>query len=309
MPLIDVIDISVSRSKSQSELLLIKLQTSLTVEAGRGFLGYLTPAVIPHCNYRGRDQFLDDYKQGETTIGKENEWLLVTETSPFSRWAAYDRELEVLLIRMTKHLAHESASRTFNTILLDAIDPMGLKYSLVQIGSSTHFGAGGAKEADEAWTPEHVPRDRSHTWPSVVLEVAYSETPAQLQSGVRLRHRESQGDVKSTPQITIEKWEEMEKSTNGRFQRTQKTVIMRNFGGIRFTGAPLVIAFHKIFLRPPNNPKEQDVVLNHNQLEFLAETIWDQQQFRKRATAGQFPLSKHDLSSSGLCSKCGIRLT
>ncbi|KAL4771175.1 hypothetical protein BDW60DRAFT_208426 [Aspergillus nidulans var. acristatus] len=154
-----------------------------------GFLGYLTPAVVPHCHCRGRDQSLDDYKEAETTIGKESGSLLVTgvgrtafkthfletETSPFSRWAAYDRELEVLLIRMTKHPAHESASRTFNTILLDAIDPMGLEYFLVQIGSSTRFGAGGAKEADEAWTPKHVPRDRSHTWPSVVLEVAYSE--------------------------------------------------------------------------------------------------------------------------------------
>lgn len=51
---------------------------TVIVEASRSFLGYLTPAVIPHCHYRGRDQFLDDYKHAEITIDKENEWLLVT---------------------------------------------------------------------------------------------------------------------------------------------------------------------------------------------------------------------------------------
>jgi hypothetical protein len=109
---------------------------------------------------------------------------------------------------------------------MDAIDPMGLKYSLAQIGGATHFGAGGGKEADEAWRPRYVSGGRSPTWPSVVLEVAYSETKPKMQSGVRFWHRESQGDVKviltmhinkTSPQITIEKWEE---NADGHFGRT-----------------------------------------------------------------------------------------
>lgn len=73
---------------------------------------------------------------------------------------------------------------------------MGLKYSLVQIGSSTLFGAGGVKEADEAWMPKHVPHDWSYTWPSLVLDVANSETPAQLRSSIQFWHQEFQVDVK-----------------------------------------------------------------------------------------------------------------
>lgn len=37
----------------------------------------LTPAIVPHCLYQDRDQFLDDFKHAENTIGKDNEWLLV----------------------------------------------------------------------------------------------------------------------------------------------------------------------------------------------------------------------------------------
>jgi hypothetical protein len=42
----------------------------LVEEAGRGFLGHLTPAVVPHCPYQGRDQFLDDFKHAEIPLAR-----------------------------------------------------------------------------------------------------------------------------------------------------------------------------------------------------------------------------------------------
>ncbi|KAL4783509.1 hypothetical protein BJX76DRAFT_368368 [Aspergillus varians] len=268
-------------------------------DSRRGFLGQLTPAIIPHYPYRGREQFRDDFRHAVDTLGDQIEWFIVTgvdkktfttqflelESSPFSRWCAYDSELELLLVRMTKHPAHETASRTFNTILYNAIEHMGMKWSLAQVGSATHRAAIGGKEADEAWKPVRTPRGQSRAWPSAVLEVAYSETKRKLQSDVRYWHRASQGDVKviltiqinrNLPQVTIEQWEV---NANNKRERTQSVVISSRGRTIRVLGGPLIIDFSKLFLREPTIPREQDIVIEGERLRFLARQVWDVQNF------------------------------
>ncbi|KAL3434213.1 hypothetical protein BDV09DRAFT_186011 [Aspergillus tetrazonus] len=189
-------------------------------EAGRGFLGYLTPSVIRYRQYCGEDQFLNDFKDAFETDTRE--WFLVTgvnketftkvffepEFGPFSSWSSYDAELELLLVRMVK------------------------------LGNQ-----------------KHLPRGRSQDWPSAVLEDAFSEAKAKLQTDVRYWLRASEGDVKivftiqidhNVPKITIEKWNQT---------------------------SPLRIGFQKLFLRSPSTLKERDVEIGEEELQLLAEDV------------------------------------
>ncbi|KAL4816628.1 hypothetical protein BDW67DRAFT_184456 [Aspergillus spinulosporus] len=264
-------------------------------DPGRGFLGYLTPSVTRHYQYRGQDQFLNDFKDAFETDTRE--WFLMTgvdketftkvffepESGSFSSWSSYDPELELLLIRMVKSAAHESATETFNFLLLEAIGSVGMSYALRLSGSATHTATIGSKEPDKAWKPKHLPRGRSQDWPSAVLEVAFSETKAKLQTDVRYWLRASEGDVRivftieidqNAPKITIEKWES---NNNGRKHLQQRITISRRDNNITVSESPLRISFQKLFLRPPSTPKEYDVEIGEEKLRLLAEDVWDVQ--------------------------------
>lgn len=54
---------------------------------------------------------------------------------------------------MINSKAHETASMTFNHILLGALQPTGLHRHLKEFGSATHYAFVGAKEPDQAWRP------------------------------------------------------------------------------------------------------------------------------------------------------------
>ncbi|BCS26771.1 uncharacterized protein APUU_51482A [Aspergillus puulaauensis] len=184
-------------------------------DPGRGFLGNLTPSVIPHYAYRGREQFLCDYnafsEQFNNPPNCADQWFIVTgvnkrifdsnfrdpETGPFSNWCSYDTALELLLVRMPRSTTHSIASRTFHQVLLEALEPLRMGRALTCIGGGSHFGDMGGKGPDDAWRPIQLPPGRSRAWPAVVLEVALSEIQAKLCSDVRYWLRASGGDVKS----------------------------------------------------------------------------------------------------------------
>ncbi|CAG8888652.1 unnamed protein product [Penicillium egyptiacum] len=268
--------------------------------AGRGFLGDLAPSVLPVYQYRDREQLLNTIKQAVATASKAttSEWFLIKRVNnsiftsefllakegPFASWSSYDAQLDRVLLRVTKSKAHEVASEIFQVLLYDAIKPMGMDRSLDPTGSATHHAAIGAKEADKAWQPFRLPRGRSKDWPSVVLEVAFSESRDKLQSDIRYWLRASGGDVKvvitlqinqHSPNITIEDWgTQGDKSVNHLHQTVQ---ISRKGSKITTTGSPLVIEFEKLFLRPPIEPRERNIQIDDGELQFLAEKVWDWQ--------------------------------
>lgn len=268
--------------------------------AGRGFLGDLTPSVLPVYQYRDREQLLNTVKQAVATASKAttSEWCLIehvnnsiftseflpAEEGPFASWSSYDAQLDRVLLRMVKSKAHETASETFHDALHDAVKSMGMDRSLRPTGSATHHAAMGGKEADKAWRPIRLPRGRSKDWPSVVLEVAFSESGAKLQSDIRYWLRASGGDVKvvitlqidqHSPNITIERWGTQDNTPAGHLYQT---VEISSKGSKTTTkGSPLVIEFEKLFLRSPAEPRERNIHIDDGDLQFLAESVWDLQ--------------------------------
>ncbi|KAL4962317.1 uncharacterized protein BDV14DRAFT_191697 [Aspergillus stella-maris] len=260
---------------------LSKSLASIVNDPCRGFLGHLTPSIIKHYPYRGRQQFLIDFQHAVDTNSYTSEWLMVSgvnsevfdakflecQSTPFSAWCAFDSELELLLIRVVNSAPHEVASETFHEILLEVLIPAGMNRKLIKLGSTAHFAVIGGKQADKAWRPLHKPRDRTDNWPSVVLDVAYSETAKKLQGDIRYWLRASGGDVKIAlalkidrrkPMITIEKWDI---SGNGRKHLEQHIVISRKAGNIIING-------------------EQEIELNEDRLGYLASQIWNVQTFQ-----------------------------
>ncbi|KAL4786807.1 hypothetical protein BJX76DRAFT_346007 [Aspergillus varians] len=274
----------------------------------RGFLGNLD-LCIHRYPYQGRDQFLRDFEMERQryevdTTSEASEWLLLTEvdnetflnsfiepvdeTTLFTSWSSYDSELELLLVRMTKSGPHETAAEALNEEILAAISTMGLKGTLFKLGSRTQVAPMGKKEPDKSWLPKRLPRGRSSEWPSVVLEVAFSETPKKLQSDVRYWLRASDGNVKlvftirigrQQPKITIETWKSADEA-HSRPHLQQITEISRQTNGrITVSESPLVLGFEDLFLRPPTGAKETDIELDENQLQSIAEEIWALQEF------------------------------
>ena len=272
-------------------------------DPGRGFLGSLTPSIIPHYAYRGREQFLCDYnafsQQYNNPPNCADQWFIITgvtkgifdsnfrdpETGPFSKWCSYDAALELLLVKMPESTTHSIAAMTFHDMLIEALEPIGMRRTRLSIGSGQHHGEMGNKAADEAWRPIRLPPGRSRAWPAVVLEVALSEKQAKLRSDVRYWLRASEGDVKSVitlsigsnaRRIVIRKW-----ATNaeGHQYEQQNVVVSRNGNGrVSITGAPLVIGFEELFLRSPTVPRERDIEVNHEMLEFIAARTWEEQE-------------------------------
>lgn len=146
---------------------------SIVNEPGHGFLHHLTLSIqcYPH---QGRGQFLIDFEteqqcyQADTT-SHVSEWFLlggvdnqtfaneflkpIDQNTLWTSWTLYNTYFQLLLFKMTKSLAHQTASITFHNILLEAIEPTGMKHSLKTIGGAIHFAALDVKEPDQAWWP------------------------------------------------------------------------------------------------------------------------------------------------------------
>ncbi|RDW70920.1 uncharacterized protein DSM5745_08431 [Aspergillus mulundensis] len=273
---------------------------AIVEDAGRGFLGNLTPSVFQHYPYRDREGFENDFNHAFHADANFTEWFLVGNVNekvfasafleateePFSRWCAYDRTLKLLLVRTMKSKAHEAATSVFDNIFWEEVIKIGMQRSLENIGAATHFANIGAEEPDRAWQPTRLPRDREDKWPTLVLEVAFSEAQSKLQSDVRYWLRAAEGDVKTIitlqiarnePRITIERWEI---TVNNHGNQRQQVVIRRTANNrIIVRGAPLVVQFQRLFLRPPSVPRERDVEIDVDNLEYLATRIWAKQQF------------------------------
>ncbi|RMJ24623.1 hypothetical protein PHISP_04504 [Aspergillus sp. HF37] len=270
-----------------------------------GFLADLQPPIKRY-PFEGRQQFIDTWKaewrrqQNAPTDSDVSEWILFTNvdkrtftqdfldpSEPWTEicWSSFDASQALLLVKMPNAPPHEVAAALFNNLFFEAVEPTGLKYALRYLKSATFHGSSGSKEADFSWAPKRTPPGHSQDWPTVVLEVAYSETKSKLMSDVRFWLHQSQGDVKvvvtllinrQTPEITIETWE----LQNDRPHRMQQLIVSKAKNQqITVRNDPLAIQFASLFLRPASIPKETDIKVDAEKLQLLATNIWDEQKF------------------------------
>jgi len=48
---------------------------------------------------------------------------------------------------------------------------------------------------------------------------------------------------------------------------------------VSITGAPLIIGFEELFLRSPTVPRERNIEINDEMLEFIAARTWEEQEW------------------------------
>lgn len=120
-----------------------------------GYLGWL-PSIHVNLNL-GQGKF-PQYSFPCRVYGA----CLTAKEGPFASWSSCDAQSDRVLLRMTKSKPHEVASEIFQVLLHDANKPIGIDRTLRPTGSTTtHSSAIGAKEADKAWQPLHLPGGRS----------------------------------------------------------------------------------------------------------------------------------------------------
>ncbi|KAJ5580524.1 hypothetical protein VI817_009796 [Penicillium citrinum] len=209
---------------------------------------------------------------------------IIHSTHPYTmrRLSAFDLNAGLLLAKLPPTIAHSTAATEFQSMLHDALQPMGLHRAIKGYASAGISGdeEKRAKQPDGGWGPKRRP-PRSNDRPSVVLEVALSEPDKKLQSDIRFWLSPGDGDAnvcftvrldRSRSVIRIENWHRAQ----GRIRRNQRIWIQRVSGQIQVTGdSPLSLSFEDLFRRKPDRPGEHDLELSSEALKEYARTIWD----------------------------------
>lgn len=210
-------------------------------------------------------------------------------------WKSFDPNTGVIIIRMEAG-THAAMSRHFADCISEKVRDMGLRRALIMTGGMTIEGQkaqGGEakkKRADESFEPVTLPFGRDRKWPSLVLEVAYTETRAKIEKDMRFWLEESDGAVKTaitasvhqrTGDIILEEWQMKRQPTKNNPQgmapfHTQYMRISRPRGQeeAKVTGDPLTIEFENLFLRPPTGLQEKNIVITADDLKEMAELVW-----------------------------------
>lgn len=213
----------------------------------------------------------------ETLLNPDNESTTLTKNC-----SSFDLDEELILIKMPSP-EHSSAIAAVDHAIMAAILPMGLFDSLNGYPNATIQGQTRGKQPDQGWGSIRPPCGCKRT-PSVVLEVAWSDSHSKLNSDVRFWLNPADGNAKTCltlrvdkrqPAIRIENW----RPQNGRPHRVQMIQVTKVSNHITVTNDPLTIPFEDLFLRAPSTPAERDIEISHQALQVIAEKIWDVQGF------------------------------
>ncbi|KOS40777.1 hypothetical protein ACN38_g8372 [Penicillium nordicum] len=180
---------------------------------------------------------------------------------------------------------HEQVTDALNDEIKTALDPMGLRLATFSYREVNNDLNGISKQPDWGLGPRHPPPGTGRR-PTVVAEITISQTRTRLQRDIDLWLDTSRGNAgiaiaiktnRTWPLITIDKYEW--DHANRQAQISQHIEIRESdtCGKVRVSGAPLTIPFDRLFLRPPQPPREGDLIIGREEIEQLAKLVWEAQ--------------------------------
>ncbi|PGG99652.1 hypothetical protein GX51_06207 [Blastomyces parvus] len=199
----------------------------------------------------------------------------------------YNPNLQLLILTMTS-FPHEVAAGVFERYVEDRAKENGVRHTLLPRGTARTSTPDRWKQADRSWIPLDLPPGRTTQWPSVALEVGYSETREKLKSDMKfwlsnneVRMALSINIKRPTGAIFITAWERGAPippgmPSNPEPQATQEIKIERGKAGQEPDVAGdsnLTIPFEYIMLRKPSQG-EMDFVISREDLLEMAEGVW-----------------------------------
>ncbi|KAJ5977859.1 hypothetical protein N7501_001201 [Penicillium viridicatum] len=179
---------------------------------------------------------------------------------------------------------HGAAQHTFSEIF--CLWHNAQESRLLPAGSTTVEGSTRKKTPGTSWKSSIKPPKRDSRWPTIVVEVGWSETKAKLKQDIRFWFCESNQQVnvaltiKVTEKgnITIDKWG---LNTNtGDVEPVQTMSIYRKRRARRTSpnqyhiSGSIDIPFQDCFLRAKRG-NETDFRLSHDNLKSIAEVVWE----------------------------------
>lgn len=250
--------------------------------------------------YQGMKHFRDIvYKEAATT---RNDYVIFTNIDEHTFLRDFDESLRksysdffpqarILVARMPATEVHEAAHTELHNTLMIMLGAMNVHSQLLSLGVADVVTPTRTKEPDQSYKPMNFPAGYSSHWPSMVIETAFSESQSTPANDARWWLNASGGELKivitiavqkKREAITIDKWEATSRPTRGDPGKTvpevvQKVTITREGGDapVHVTGAPLIIWFEKLFLRPAEEEKgEGDVLFSHDDLAEIADKVW-----------------------------------
>ena len=211
------------------------------------------------------------------------------------------KDTDLLIVKLPT-AEHESAHGNLATKVVAILARMrpGLEDEFGFVGTTTYHGRNSSKEADSAYRPLTA-RPRKTDWPTIVFESGYSESLRHLRCVARWWLTESRGNVRiviiisiqpAQSTLRIEKWELApligRRPSTRAFPNahnilrplvptatTEITIASNTPIGtpLPVIGAPLVLEFDKLFLRPAVLP-ETDITFTVQDLSNLAAKFW-----------------------------------
>lgn len=213
----------------------------------------------------------------------------------------YAPSLQTLIIMMPG-LPREEAASSFEAMILDLAKKMKVYRRIRNCGATRVDTHDRRKQADRLWEPSRQARK----FPTVALEVGFSETTLKLEKDISWWINESNGQVKmgltvdikrGSCAIEIKSWTPaFEPSPHHVYvtasghnvvnrhindhpppQLAQKVLIKRGRDGVSPTveGAPLTIPFYALLLDEPGEGEGDFVLTAEMLLEDLAERVWN----------------------------------